>query len=77
MGGPEPRIECVDCASPDVTGQQYRTAQNYQRFYCCGCGRRFNERSSRALNSAPCPSDVIALVVPWRLRDRLPLRNLA
>ncbi len=40
-------------------------------------GRGFNERSSGVLNRAQYPSDVIALVVIWRLRYRLTLRDLA
>ena len=41
------------------------------------CGKQFNERSAGVLNRTPYPSDVIALVVLWRLRYRLTLRDLA
>ncbi|MBV8458463.1 MAG: IS6 family transposase, partial [Acetobacteraceae bacterium] len=40
------------------------------------CGRQFNERSGTVLNRAQYPSDVIALVVLWRLRYKLSLRDL-
>jgi hypothetical protein len=40
----------------------------YRRFRC-RCGKQFNERSGSVLNKAQYPSDVIALVVFWRLRD--------
>jgi putative transposase len=39
--------------------------------------RHFNKRSAGVLNKAQYPSDVIALVVLWRLRYKLSLRDLA
>jgi len=41
-----------------------------------GIGVTFNERSESLLNRAQYPSDVIALVVPWRLCYKLSLRDL-
>jgi transposase-like protein len=64
-------MECVDCGSAEVTERRDRTAQGYRRFRCRACGRGFNERSAGVLNRAQYPSDVIALVVLWRLRYRL------
>jgi hypothetical protein len=50
----------------------------YRRFRCRECGRQFNERSAGLLlNRTQYPSDVIALVVLWRLRYKLSLRDLA
>jgi putative transposase len=40
------------------------------------CGKQFNERSGGILNRAQHPSDVIALVIFWRLRYKLSLRDL-
>ncbi len=40
------------------------------------CGKQFNERSAGSLNRTQYPSDVIALVVLWRLRYKLSLRDL-
>jgi transposase-like protein len=67
----------MDCGSAEVTERRDRTAQDYRRFRCHACGRGFNERSPGVLNRAQYPSDVIALVVLWRLRYRLSLRDLA
>src|SRR4051794_22372352 len=47
-----------------------------RRFRCRACGKQFNERSGTLLNRAQYPSDVIALVVLWRLRYKLSLRDL-
>jgi transposase-like protein len=60
----------------DVSERPDRTAQGYRRFRCRACGKQFNERSSRILNRSRYPSDVIALVVFWRLRYKLSLRDL-
>ena len=69
-------MRCVECGSEAVTERPERTAQGYRRFRCRACGKQFNERSSTLLNRTQYPSDVIALVVLWRLRYKLSLRDL-
>ena len=70
-------MRCLDCGSAAVTERSERTAQGYRRFRCRECGKQFNERSAGVLNRTQYPSDVIALVVLWRLRYKLALRDLA
>lgn len=65
------------CRSAAVTERPERTARGYRRFRCRDCGKQFNERSGGLLNHTQYPSDVIALVVLWRLRYRLTLRDLS
>jgi putative transposase len=60
-----------------VSERSERTAQGYRRFRCRTCSKQFNERSTGLLNRTQYPSDVIALVVLWRLRYKLSLRDLA
>jgi transposase-like protein len=69
-------MRCLGCGSVAVTGRPERTARGYRRFSCCDCGRQFNERSAGVLNRTQYPSHVIALVVLWRLRYKLALRDL-
>src|ERR1051325_8341148 len=69
-------MRCLECGSEAVTERSERTAQGYRRFRCRACGKQFNERSDTLLNRAQYPSDVIALVVLWRLRYKLSLRDL-
>ena len=69
-------MRCVACDAAEVSERPERTAQGYRRFRCRACGRQFNERSGGILNRAQYPSDVIALVVFWRLRYKLSLRDL-
>src|ERR671926_102554 len=70
-------MDCVACGSAAVTVRSECTAQGYRRFRCRACGKQFNERSGTLLNHTQYPSDVIALVVLWRLRYRLTLRDLS
>jgi putative transposase len=70
-------MRCLECGSQAVTQRPERTAQDYRRFRYRACGKQFNERSGTLLNRAQYPSDVIALVVLWRLRYKLSLRDLA
>jgi putative transposase len=69
-------MECVGCGSAAVSERSERTAQGYRRFRCRACGKQFNERSDGVLNRTQYPSGVIALVVLWRLRYKLALRDL-
>jgi putative transposase len=67
---------CIRCGSSAVSERSERTAQGYRRFRCRTCSKQFNERSSGMLNRTQYPSDVIALMVLWRLRYKLSLRDL-
>ncbi len=69
-------MRCIGCKSAAVTERPGRTTQGYKRYRCRACGKQFNERSGTVLNRAQYPSDVIALVVLWRLRYKLSLRDL-
>jgi putative transposase len=69
-------MRCIACGSESVAERRERTAQGYRRFRCRACGKQFNERTGTVLNRAQHPSDVIALVVLWRLRSKLSLRDL-
>ena len=69
-------MDCVACGSAAVTERPDRTARGYRRFRCRERGKQYNERSGGLLDHIQYPSDVIALVVLWRLRNRLTLRDL-
>src|SRR6201993_3735046 len=70
-------MRCGKCGSSGVSERPERTAQGYRRFRCHACGKQFNERSASGLNRTQYPSDVVVLVVLWRLRYKLSLRDLA
>jgi len=70
-------MRCPACQSTAVRHRSERTAQGYRRFRCGDCGKPINERSAGLLNRSQYPSDLSALVVLWRLRYKLSLRDLA
>jgi len=76
FGGGVRLVRCIACDSAAISERPERTAQGYRRFCCRGCSKPFNERSGGILNRTQYPSDVIALVVFWRLRYKLSLRDL-
>src|SRR4051812_3100257 len=67
---------CIGCGSKAGTERPERTPQGYRRFRCRACRKQVNERSGTLLNRTQYPSHVIALVVLWRLRYKLSLRDL-
>src|ERR1700733_2122717 len=67
-------MRCVACHSSAISERPERTTQGYRRFRCRTCGKQFNERSAGLLNRTQYPSDVVVL---WRLRYKLSLRDLA
>jgi putative transposase len=70
-------VRCPKCRSTAIKQRPECTAQGYRRFRCLDWHEAGNERSSGLLNRTLYPSDVIALVVLWRLRYKLSLRDLA
>src|SRR3954454_17534409 len=70
-------MPCPHCCSTRTTERSDRTTHGYRRFRCRGCGRGFNERTGSVLNRFQLPTDVVFLIVLWRLRMKLSLRDLA
>ena len=70
-------MPCPRCASTTTTEQPQRTALGYRTFRCRACRRTCNERTGTPFNHLQYPTDVVLLVVLWRLRYKLSLRDLA
>src|SRR5260370_23684677 len=70
-------MNCPYCASPRTKEQRKITALGYRTFRCSDCRRTFNERMGTPFNYLEYPSDIVLLVVLWRLRHKLSLRDLA
>ena len=70
-------MDCPHWQSPSTSEREGRTVHGFGRFRCRDCGRRFNERTGTALNRVQVPTDIMFLVVFWRLRYKLSLRDLA
>ena len=70
-------MPCPSCAATAATEQPRRTALGYRTFRCQACRRVFNERTGTPYNHLQYPTDLVLLVVLWRLRYKLSLRDLA
>jgi putative transposase len=70
-------VPCPRCAETTTTEQPRRTALGYRTFRCCICRRILNERTGTPYNHPQYPTDLVLLVVLWRLRYKLGLRALA
>ncbi len=70
-------MNCSHCASFATTQLSRRTALGYKLFRCSNCRRVFNERTGTQFNFLEFPTDVVLLVVLWRLRYKLSLRDIA
>ena len=70
-------MPCPHCAATATAEQPRRTALGYRAFRCGRCRRTFNERTGTPYNHVQYPTDLVLLVVLWRLRYKLSLRDLA
>jgi transposase-like protein len=70
-------MNCPHCASTVTKEQSKKTSLGYRTYRCSACKRTFNERTGTPFNSLEYPTDLVLLVVLWRLRYKLSLRDLA
>lgn len=70
-------MNCPHCASVPIKEQTRTTSLGYRTFRCSACKHTFNERTGTPFNFLEYPTDVVLLVVLWRLRYKLSLRDLA
>jgi len=70
-------MKCPHCQSGETYLTKQTTQLGYRVIRCRTCQNRFNERTGTAFNHLHFPTDVVLLVVPWQLRYKLSLRDLA
>src|SRR5438876_1055776 len=70
-------MNCPHCASTTPKERTKKTRLCYRTFCCSACKRTFNERTGTPFNYLEYPTDIVLLVVLWRLRYKLSLRDLA
>jgi putative transposase len=69
-------MTCPNCHARKTQQQNGRTQLGYAGWRCQGCGHRYNERSGTVFNHLQYPTDIVLLVVLWRIRYKLSLRDL-
>ena len=67
-------MPCPHCATTATAELPRRTALGYRTFRCRACGRGCNERTGTPYNHLQYPTDLVLLVVLWRLHYKLSLR---
>jgi len=70
-------MTCPYCAATTTTELPKHTQLGYRTFRCAACRRQFNERTGTPYNYLEFPTDIVLLVVLWRLHYKLSLRDLA
>ncbi len=70
-------MTCPHCAATTTTELPKRTQLGYRIFRCSSCRHQFNERTGTPYNYLEFPTDIVLLVVLWRVRYKLSLRDLA
>ncbi len=70
-------MPCPHCAATATSEQPRRTALGDRMFRCRACRRVCNERTGTPYNHWQYPTALVLLVVLWRLRYKLRLRDLA
>ena len=70
-------MACPYCQGDATQGLDRMTALGYQLYRCRPCRRTFNERTGTPFNHLQVPTDIVLLVVLWRLRYKLSLRDLS
>lgn len=65
------------CAATATRKRAKNTKLGYTTFFCPQCRSLFNERTETRFNYLEFPMDVVLLVVLWRLRYKLSLRDVA
>src|SRR5579872_4503 len=70
-------MNCPYCAASTTKKRAKKTELGYATFFCSPCRRSFNERTGTRFNHLEFPTDMVLLVVFWRLQYKLSLRDLA
>jgi putative transposase len=61
-------VNCPHCPCGKTSQLAEKTSLGYKIFRCSQCGRKFNERTGSPFNFLAFPTDIVLLLVLWRLR---------
>ena len=70
-------MNCPHCTGTRTKKRAKKTKLGYSTFFCLECQCAFNERTGTPFNYLEVPTDIVLLVVFWRLRYKLSLRDVA
>src|SRR5215472_16958412 len=70
-------MNCPSCMITATKKRTKKTTLGYTTFFCPRCHCVFNERTGTPFTYLEFPTDIVLLVVIWRLRYKLRLRDIA
>ena len=70
-------MNCPFCKNEKTKERKKKTSLGYKTFYCGKCALTYNERTSTSFNYLSIPTDVLFLVLLYRFRYKLSLRDVA
>jgi putative transposase len=70
-------MNCPFCKNEKTHLRKKLTKLGYKTFYCGKCDLTYNERTNTPFNFLSIPTDVLFLVLLWRLRYKLSLRDIS
>ncbi len=68
-------MSCPSCTATTTRELPRQTTLGYRVFRCSACRRTYNARTGSPVTHLQVPTDIVLLVVVWRLRDTVSLRN--
>jgi transposase-like protein len=68
-------LSCEHWFCQNSPERRERTELGYRRFRCRYCQREFNERTGTRFNHLQYPTDIVCLVVLWRVRYKLSMTS--
>jgi len=69
-------MRCIHCNSTQVADLNDKTAHGYCQWRCCRCRKQFNERTGTPFNRVSYRTEIVVLVVYYRLRFKLSLDDV-
>src|SRR5436309_13410753 len=73
----ELKMHCPFCNNEKTHQRKKLTKLGYKTYYCGKCDLTYNERTNTPFNHLSIPTDVLFLVLLYRLRYKLSLRDIA
>lgn len=70
-------MNCPHWTATATRKRATKTKRGYATFFCFPCRSTFHERTDTAYNYLEVPTDIVRLVVFWRLRCKWSLRDVA
>jgi len=69
-------MDCPHCQSTNINRINKKTALGYRKYYCCTCGRQYNECTGTKLNFIEHRTEVVMIAVHYYYRFKVSLDDV-